>query len=36
MHKTKLTQNNKAKYTNNANKNKKGREKRKYPMMISI
>ena len=28
MHKTRLTQNNKAKHTNNANKNKKGREKK--------
>ena len=27
MHKTRLTQNNKAKHTSNANKNKKGREK---------
>ena len=27
MHKTRLTQNNKAKHTSNANKNKKGRER---------
>ena len=28
MHKTRLTQNNKANHTSNANKNKKGRERK--------